>query len=103
MRLVMLGFPGAGKGTQAQFLAEYLAVLSLSSGDLFRRHQREGTPLGEKVREYVDKGLLVPDNTGFEWLDLVEPDAVVGKSIRLYNLERRSRDQLPDTSATGLR
>lgn len=62
MRLVMLGFPGAGKGTQAQFLAEYLAVPSLSSGDLFRRHQREGTPLGQKVKEYVDEGLLVPDD-----------------------------------------
>ncbi len=47
------------------------------------------------------KGLLVPDNTGFEWLELVEPDVVVGKSIRLYNLERRNRDQRPDTSATG--
>ena len=61
MRLVILGPPGAGKGTQAQFLGEYLAVPSISSGDLFRRHQREGTPLGEKVKEYVDKGLLVPD------------------------------------------
>ena len=61
MRLVMLGFPGAGKGTQTRFLAEQLSVPSLSSGDLFRRHQREGTPLGKQVGIYVDDGLLVPD------------------------------------------
>ncbi len=61
MHVVILGFPGAGKGTQTKFLAECLSVPSLSSGDLFRRHQREGTPLGQQVRTYVDSGLLVPD------------------------------------------
>lgn len=61
MRLVMLGFPGAGKGTQTKFLAERLSVSSLSSGDLFRRHLRESTPLGQEVRSFVDSGLLVPD------------------------------------------
>ena len=61
MRLVMLGFPGAGKGTQARFLADLLSVPTISSGDLFRRHQREGTLLGEQVQGYVDAGLLVPD------------------------------------------
>jgi adenylate kinase len=61
MLLVMLGFPGAGKGTQTRFLADILCVPSVSSGDLFRRHQREGTPLGIQVQSYVDSGLLVPD------------------------------------------
>ena len=61
MRVVMLGFPGAGKGTQTKFLAERLSVSSLSSGDLFRRHLRESTSLGQKVRSFVDSGLLVPD------------------------------------------
>ena len=61
MRIVMLGFPGAGKGTQTKFLAERLSVSSLSSGDLFRRHLRESTPLGQEVRSFVDSGLLVPD------------------------------------------
>ena len=61
MRLVMLGFPGAGKGTQTRFLAESFSVPSISSGDLFRRHQRDGTLLGKQVRRYVDSGLLVPD------------------------------------------
>lgn len=61
MRVVMLGFPGAGKGTQTKFLAERLSVSSLSSGDLFRRHLRESTPLGQEVRSFVDSGLLVPD------------------------------------------
>ena len=62
MRLVILGFPGAGKGTQTRFLAERLSVPSISSGDLFRRHQREGTTLGQRVCGYVDSGLLVPDD-----------------------------------------
>ena len=61
MRLVILGFPGAGKGTQTRFLAECLSVRSISSGDLFRRHQQEGTSIGQEVRRYVDNGLLVPD------------------------------------------
>ena len=58
----MLGFPGAGKGTQTRFLAKRLSIPSISSGDLFRRHQREGTALGHSVYSYVDRGLLVPDD-----------------------------------------
>ena len=61
MRVIMLGAPGAGKGTQANILAQRLGVGHIASGDLFRRHQRDGTPLGLKVMEYVDHGLLVPD------------------------------------------
>lgn len=60
-RLILLGPPGAGKGTQAVGLAERLGVPHIASGDLFRHHQQNGTPLGLKVREYINQGMLVPD------------------------------------------
>lgn len=61
MRLVLLGAPGAGKGTQAQLLAQGLNVSHVSTGDLLRRAIREGTELGRKAKEYMDRGELVPD------------------------------------------
>lgn len=61
MRLVLLGAPGAGKGTQAQLLAEGLKVSHVSTGDLLRRAIREGTDLGRQAKEYMDRGELVPD------------------------------------------
>ena len=60
-RLLLLGPPGAGKGTQAKLLAEELSISHIASGDLFRHHEREGTPLGIKAMEYMTQGLLVPD------------------------------------------
>ena len=60
-RLVLLGPPGAGKGTQGRVLAESLGISHIASGDLFRYHQREGTPLGLEARNYMTQGLLVPD------------------------------------------
>jgi adenylate kinase len=59
--LVLLGPPGAGKGTQAQLLKDQLQVPLIGSGDLFRYHLREQTPLGRQAAEYVNQGLLVPD------------------------------------------
>ena len=61
MKLVLLGAPGAGKGTQASNLAEMLQVPHISTGDLFRANMRENTPLGVKAKSYMDQGLLVPD------------------------------------------
>jgi adenylate kinase len=61
IHLVLLGPPGAGKGTQAKILAEALGLAHIASGDLFRYHQRKGTPLGLKAVEYMSQGLLVPD------------------------------------------
>lgn len=60
-RLVLLGPPGAGKGTQAVRIAEKYQILHISTGDIFRANVKEGTPLGQKAKEYMDKGLLVPD------------------------------------------
>ncbi|MBC7344999.1 MAG: adenylate kinase [Clostridia bacterium] len=61
MRLVLLGPPGAGKGTQASKLAEKYAIPHISTGEIFRRAYEEGTELGRKAREYMEKGALVPD------------------------------------------
>lgn len=62
MRLILLGAPGAGKGTQAVLLAEKLNVPHISTGDIFRSNIRNGTPLGKMAKEYIDKGALVPDD-----------------------------------------
>jgi len=59
--IVMVGAPGAGKGTQAQLLAGSLGLVPISTGDLFRAALRDGTALGAEVRKYVEKGSLVPD------------------------------------------
>lgn len=61
MRLVIMGPPGAGKGTQASMIVERYSIPHISTGDIFRKNLKEGTPLGLKAKEYMDKGLLVPD------------------------------------------
>ena len=61
LRIVMLGAPGAGKGTQAKQLAEKHGLPHISTGDIFRAHLREGTALGLQVKGYLDSGRLVPD------------------------------------------
>ena len=62
LRLVLFGPPGAGKGTQAQLLRDRLKLAHISSGDLFRCHLGKGTALGVRVKEYINKGELVPDD-----------------------------------------
>ncbi len=61
MKLIMLGAPGAGKGTQAKKIAEEYNIPHISTGDIFRANIKAGTELGQKVKTYMDKGLLVPD------------------------------------------
>jgi adenylate kinase len=61
MRLVLVGPPGAGKGTQAEFVAAHLAVPKISTGDIFRANVRANTPLGVEAKRYMDSGQLVPD------------------------------------------
>lgn len=78
--IVMVGAPGAGKGTQAQRLSEALDLVAISTGDLFRSALRDGTPLGGEVRKYVEKGTLVPDPVTLRVVEerLAQPDAVRG-------------------------
>ena len=61
MRLILLGPPGAGKGTQAAGIVEKYRIPHISTGDIFRKNIKEGTELGKKAKEYIDQGLLVPD------------------------------------------
>ena len=62
MRIVLLGAPGAGKGTHCKRIVERYEVLHLSSGDILRRERAEGTELGREAQGYMDAGALVPDN-----------------------------------------
>jgi adenylate kinase len=62
MRLVLVGPPGAGKGTQAQFLAAHYSIPHISTGDIFRANLKAGTPLGLQAKGFMDNGELVPDS-----------------------------------------
>lgn len=59
--IILLGAPGAGKGTQAALIAEEYHIPHISTGDILRRNIKEGTPLGKEAKSYIDKGALVPD------------------------------------------
>ncbi|NUR72470.1 MAG: adenylate kinase [Hamadaea sp.] len=77
MRLVLVGPPGAGKGTQAEFIASTLSVPKISTGDIFRANVSQGTPLGLEAKRYMDSGGLVPDEVTINMVRdrLAEPDA----------------------------
>jgi len=62
VNILFMGPPGAGKGTQAEKVTAAFGIPHISTGDAFRRAMQEGTPLGRKAKEYVDRGLLVPDD-----------------------------------------
>jgi adenylate kinase len=78
--VLLLGAPGAGKGTQARFLAETLGVPMVASGDLLREHRQHGTELGRAAQEYMDRGDLVPDALVVDMIihRLDQPDAAGG-------------------------
>lgn len=80
MNLVFLGPPGAGKGTQARAICEALGIAHISTGEMFRRAIRGGTPMGVKAKEYLDAGELVPDSVTVEMVAerLREPDCQDG-------------------------
>ncbi|MBX6387578.1 MAG: adenylate kinase [Frankia sp.] len=80
MRLVLVGPPGAGKGTQAAFIAQARSIPKISTGDIFRANVREGTELGIAAKKYMDAGDLVPDEItiGMVRNRLAEDDAVKG-------------------------
>lgn len=80
MRIVFLGPPGAGKGTQAKMLIERYGIPQISTGDILRAAVKEGTPMGKKAKEYMDSGKLVPDEVviGIMQDRLKEPDCAKG-------------------------
>ena len=80
MRVVLLGPPGAGKGTQAVKLSEKLGIPQISTGDLFRKNISEGTPLGVEAKRYLDAGDLVPSELTNKLVEdrIEQPDAVDG-------------------------
>ncbi|MGV0715649.1 adenylate kinase [Mycolicibacterium sp. XJ662] len=80
MRVVLLGPPGAGKGTQAQKLSEKLGIPQISTGDLFRKNIGDGTPLGLEAKRYLDAGDLVPSELTNKLVEdrITQPDAAEG-------------------------
>ncbi|MFB6265139.1 MAG: adenylate kinase [Bradymonadaceae bacterium] len=97
-RLIMLGPPGAGKGTQAQRLADDLDVPQVSTGDMLRDARRRGTELGEKAAEYMDAGELVPDEIVVGIVDdrLDEPDARDGYILDGFPRTREQAEALDE-------
>lgn len=69
INLILFGPPGAGKGTQSAKLIEKYSLTHISTGDLFRKHLKEGTPLGKMAQEYMNKGNLVPDQVVIDMVD----------------------------------
>ena len=80
MNLILLGAPGAGKGTQAELLLEKLGIPSISTGNMLREAIRNGTPLGMKAKQYMDEGALVPDELvlGIVAERVTQPDCANG-------------------------
>lgn len=80
MKLIMLGAPGAGKGTQAEILSRELNIPTISTGNILRAAMKNGTPVGLKAKQYVESGKLVPDDViiGIMEERLAEPDCVNG-------------------------
>ena len=84
MKIIMLGAPGAGKGTQAKKIADKYQIPHISTGDIFRANIKEGTELGKKAKSYMDQGQLVPDELTLELR--VAPDdmgKVIGRQGRI--------------------
>ncbi len=80
MRLIMMGPPGAGKGTQAKYVAEHFKIPAISTGDIFRANVSQGTELGLTAKKYMDAGDLVPDEVTIEMVRarIAESDALDG-------------------------
>ncbi len=96
MNIIFFGAPGVGKGTQAEILAERLGVPHISTGAIFRAAVSAGKPLGLKAREYMDQGLLVPDEltTAIALEALAEPECAAGCILDGYPRNRSQAEAL---------
>ena len=101
MRIVLLGPPGSGKGTQATFLAETLGVPAVSTGDLFRAHADQGTELGQTASAYATAGDLVPDDVTMTMVveRLTQPDCSGGYLLDGFPRTIGQAEQLRDRLA----
>lgn len=106
MRLVIMGPPGAGKGTQATFVAEHFGIPAISTGDIFRANVSQGTPLGRQAKAYMDAGEYVPDEVTNQMVRdrIAHPDAAGGFLLDGYPRTPAQVHELDDMiAATGHR
>ncbi|GAC66252.1 adenylate kinase [Gordonia soli] len=103
MRLVILGPPGAGKGTQAELLSEALGIPHISTGDLFRANISQGTAVGIEAKRYLDAGDLVPSEITVDMVRarIVEPDAVKGFILDGFPRSTEQGDALAEILASS--
>jgi adenylate kinase len=103
MRLVLLGPPGAGKGTQAKVVSQRLGIPAVSTGDIFRRNVAGGTPLGREAQTYMDRGDYVPDSVTNAMVRdrLAEPDAAAGFLLDGYPRTAAQVDELDSMLAAA--
>lgn len=99
MRIILMGPPGAGKGTQATIIANHFGIPHISSGEIFRRNIKANTPLGVAAREYIDAGNYVPDDitNGMIHDRLAEADAAAGFLLDGYPRTLAQIDNLDET------
>ncbi|MGB9804046.1 adenylate kinase [Desulfofundulus sp.] len=102
MKLLIMGPPGAGKGTQAEMLVKELNITHISTGDMFRAAIKEGTEMGKKAKEYMDKGELVPDDVvvGMVRDRLQKPDCEKGFLLDGFPRTLAQAQALDDTLQT---
>ena len=105
MRLLLIGAPGAGKGTQAERLAERFGIAHISSGDLLRQHVKDRTSLGQTIKSYLDRGDLVPDGVV---MDMLRKPVVAAARAGGYVLDgfprtvEQARASFPTAHALGV-
>jgi adenylate kinase len=105
MRLLLIGAPGAGKGTQAERLAKRFAIAHISSGDLLRQHVKDRTSIGRAIKSYLDRGDLVPDGVV---MDMLRKPVVAAAQAGGYVLDgfprtvEQARASFPTAHALGV-
>ena len=102
-RMLIIGPPGSGKGTQAERISERLGVVAISTGDIFRANVKSGTPLGLEAKKFIDNGDFVPDSVTNKMVRdrLLQEDATSGFLLDGYPRTTCQVDELDDILASG--